>query len=265
MANRIPGVSKSLLEEVRERGFIRIAVHWGVTSMQYLDPDTGEPAGFVALVGKLLARDLGVRAEFVGQDQLPWSDVLPALRDGRLDISVKHTNTPPRAFEVEFTVHSIICEEGRFVIRRDRGLRSEADLHQPGRIIVVAKGSSQALQGREYPTPAEIRILPTWGDTFEAVVSGEADACLHDTGVPTFLLAHPECTVLTREDGQPAVAYVDCIHPCIRPGDPRFLNWLNNWIAFWKPGGTFERLLKVADRDHQTKVERILAKAGKSR
>ena len=251
---------KSLLDEIRERGAVRIAVVWGDTSMQYLDPDTGEPAGFVALVGKLLARDLGVRAEFV---ELPWVEQVPAIVDGRVDISVKHTNSPPRGFKVEFIAHSIVCEEGRYVIRRDRGLHNEADLNQPGRIIGVVDGSSQALHGREYPPPVQVRTFPTKEDVFQAVVTGEIDACIHDTGVPNFLLAHPECTVLTGEDGQPAVAYVDCVHPCIKPGDQRFLNWLNNWTAFWKAGGTFVRLLGQADREHEAKLERILAKAGR--
>jgi len=263
MASKDSSVSRSLLDEIRERGFIRVIAHWGVTSMQYLDPDTDEPAGFVGLAGKLLARDLGVRAEFV--TGLPsYDDYFPALREGRADVRLKVTNTPQRGFEVEFTTQSIICEEGRFVIRRDRGLHSEADLNQSGRIIAVAKGSSQALHGREYPPPAQIRTFPTATDIFEAVLSGEVDACMHDTRVPTFLLAHPECTVLTGGDGQPVVPYVDCIHPCIKVGDQRFLNWLNNWVAFWKAGGTFQGIMERAERDHEAKLERILAKAGQS-
>lgn len=55
----------TLLDEIRQRGVIRITAHWDDTSAQYLDPRTGEPAGVVGLVGKLLAQDLGVRAEFV--------------------------------------------------------------------------------------------------------------------------------------------------------------------------------------------------------
>jgi len=249
---------KSLLHEILERGSIRVTVKWGDTSMQYLDPDTGEPAGFVPLVGQLLARDLGVRAEYI---KVPWPDQISAIVDGRADISVKHTNSPSRAFDVEFTIHSLVCEEGRYVVRRDRGLRSDADLNQPGRVIAVSEGSSQALQGREYPPPVQIRTFPTSRAAFEAVAAGEVDACMHDTGVPTFLLEHPECTVLTTDGGQLAVAYIDCVHPCIRSGDPRFLNWLNNWVAFWKPGGIFTRLLEQADREHAAKVERILAKA----
>lgn len=263
MASKDHDASKSLLDEVRERGVIRVAADWRDTPMQYLDPDTGEPAGMVGLVGELLARDLNVRAEFV---ELPWADHIAALLDDSVDISVKHTNTPQRAFEVEFTTQSIVCDEGRIVIRRDSGLRSEADLNQASRIIGVEIRSSQEVHVRDRYPLAQIRTFP-YGrdrDIFEAVAAAEVDACLHDTGVPNFLLRHPKCTVLTADDGRPIVAYVDCIHPCIKPGDQRFLNWLNNWMAFRKAAGTFERILDEAEREHKAKLERIIAKARES-
>ena len=115
---------RSLVDQIRERGVVYIGAHWGETSAQYLDPDTGEPAGLVALVGELLAQDLNVRAEFVN---MPWADHISALLDGRIDISVKHTLTPHRALQVEFTVYSILCEEGRIVVRRDRERRGKDD------------------------------------------------------------------------------------------------------------------------------------------
>jgi ABC-type amino acid transport substrate-binding protein len=253
---------ESLLDQIRARGTVRITAHWGDTSAQYLDPDTGEPAGMVGLVGNLLARDLEVQPEFV---DLPWADHIPALLDGRADVSVKHTNTPQRAFEVEFTVQSLLCEEGRIVIRRNRDLHSEVELNHPDRIIAVATGSSQEIHVRTRYPRAEVCILPTSQATFDAVAAGEVDACLHDTNVPGFLVQHPECTVLTEGDKNPVIPYRDCVHPCIRPGDSRFLNWLNSWMAFHKAGGTFESILAQAEAAHAAKLGRIVGQTSLSR
>jgi ABC-type amino acid transport substrate-binding protein len=189
---------------------------------------------------------------------LPWVDHIPALLDDRADLSLKHTNTPQRAFDVEFTVHSILCEEGRIVIRHHRGLQAASDLDHPGRIIAVAAGASQESHIRDRFPRAGIQGWPTAQDALDAVAQGRADASLHDTRVPGFLRAHPECTVLRHEDGQPVTAYVDCIHPCIKPGDARFLNWLNNWTAFRKASGTFERLIAEAERKHAAKRDCIV-------
>ncbi len=254
MTTRESPTAPSLLEEIRARGCVRVSAHWGDTSAQFLDPDTGAPAGLVGLVGELLAQDLGVRAEFV---DMPWAEHIPALLDGRVDISVKHTNTPQRAFEVEFTQLSILCEEGRVVVRRDRGLSGEDALNQPSRSISVASGASQEIHIRERFPRATLRRYATTDEAFEAVVRGEVDACLHDTKVPVFLRTHPECTVLTDADTRPVTPYLDCVHPCIRPGDQRFLNWLNNWMAFRRASGTFERLIAEAERGYQAKLERI--------
>jgi ABC-type amino acid transport substrate-binding protein len=240
--------SISLLDEIRTRGVIRISAHWDDTPAQYLDPATGEPAGLVGLVGQLLAEDLGVQVEFV---ELPWAEHLAALLTGRVDISIKHTLTPQRAFEVEFTVHSLLCEEGRVVVRRSREWQNEIDLNQAQRVIAGAKGSSQEIHSRRRYPLAQLRMWPTAQEALAAVALGEADACLHDTLVPSFLQSHPECTVLTRADGRPVVPYRDCIHPCIRPGDPRFLNWLNSWLAFHQAGGMFERVVVQAETAHR--------------
>ena len=237
-------MSTSQLDEIRARGAIRISAHWDNTSAQYLDPDSDEPAGIVGLVGQLLARDLDVRAEFV---ELPWADHIPALLAGQVDISVKHTLTPQRALEVDFSHDSILCEEGRIIVRRDRDWPAEADLNRPERVIAVANGSSQEVHVRRRYPQAKIRRWPTAEEALAAVATGQADACLHDTLVPGFLADNPACTALAQPDGRPVVPYRDCIHPCIKPGDQRFLNWLNSWMAFHKASGTFDDIAAEAE------------------
>ena len=116
-------MKESLLNKIRERRFVRISAYWGETSAQYLDPDSGEPAGLVGLVGELLADDLGGKTEFVN---MVWENHIDALLNDQVDISIKHTNTPERAFNVEFTIESILCEEGRIVILSSNDLKKEA-------------------------------------------------------------------------------------------------------------------------------------------
>ena len=250
-------MSKSLLTGIRERGFVRISAYWGETSAQYLDPDSGEPAGLVGLVGQLLAHDLGVKPEFVN---MVWEDHIDALLSDQVDISIKHTNTPERAFNVEFTIESILCEEGRIVILSSNDLKKEADLNQAHRIISVAMGSSQEVHVRERYPLAQVKILTDSQETFDAVLNGQADACLHDTKVPGFLSLHTECTILTKDDGQPIIPYKDCVHPCIKPGDQRFLNWLNSWMSFNKATGKFDRIMNEVEVVHKEKFDRLVTK-----
>jgi len=253
MSNTQP--SRSRLDEIRERGFIRVGCRWSPSAEQYIDPDTGEPSGIVGLLGKLLAQDLGVRAEFV---DLTWADHIPALLEDRVDICLKHTNTPQRALSVEFSTGKVLRYEGKVVVRRDRGVRDEVDLNRPDRVIVCGAGSSQEDQIREHFPQAQLRAYPKTEEALLAVVAGEADACLADAAVPDFLHLHPECTVLTDENGQPVITSVDYSHPMIKPGDQRFLNWINNWMDFHKAQGTIERIKEEAYRAFEAKFERIM-------
>lgn len=246
---------RSRLDEIRERGFIRIGCRWSPSAEQYTDPDTGEPAGIVGLLGTLLAKDLGVRAEFV---DLTWADHIPALLEDRVDICLKHTNTPERALAVEFSTGRVLRYEGKIVIRRDRGVRDEAALNQPDRIMACGEGDSQEGQIRERYPRAQLRLYPKTEDALLAVDAGDADACLADQAVPDFLRLHPECTVLTKENGQPIITSIDYSHPMVKPGDQRFLNWVNNWIDFHEVQGTIERIKEEAYRAFEAKFERIV-------
>jgi hypothetical protein len=70
---------------------------------------------------------------------------------------------------------------------------------------------------------------------------------------------HPECTVLSNGQGKPVVFSVDYSHPMIKPGDQRFLNWINNWMDFHEVQGTLERIKAEAERAFEAKFERIMA------
>jgi polar amino acid transport system substrate-binding protein len=248
--------AQSLLEIIQARGSIRIAAQWELTAEQYLDPDTGEPAGVVGKVGTLLAIDLGVRPDFVG---LTWDEQIPALLDGRVDICLKHTNTPRRAFMVDFVRGRLEKYVGKIVVRRARDWQAESELDEPDKVIGAIAGSHQEAQARlRYPN-ARVRLFRTEHEGMEAVNRGEADACLGDAWVANYLLLRPECEVLSDDSGEPVITSLDYGHPCIRKGDPSFLNWLDNWMDYHDVQGSFERAIADAYREHEAKIKTILA------
>jgi polar amino acid transport system substrate-binding protein len=245
-----------LLDDIRQRGRIRIAVSWGSTAEQYLDPDTGVPSGVVGIIGRLLAADLGAEPEFV---PLSWSEQVPALVAGKVDICLKHTNRPDRAFLVDFSTGRLEKYEGKIVIRKDGGIGGEADLDRSDRVIAATKGAHQEVQVRERYPQARLRLCKDAHEGMTAVLAREAHACLTDAAIPNFLLLHPECTVLAGPDGQPVITSIDYAHPCIKGGDVRFLTWLNNWMDYHTVQGHIDGAIAEAYRDHRAKFERIMA------
>lgn len=245
----------SRLEEILARGVVRIGVRWAASAEQYIDPDTSAPSGIVGLLGTLLARDLGVQAEFV---DLLWSEHLPALMDDRIDICMKHTNTPQRALMVEFSTGRVLRYEGKVVIRRDGRIHKESDLNRPETTLGCGKGDSQESQIRERYPVAQVRYYAKTEDVLAAVANGEVDACLADQSVPLFLKLNPSCTVVMNEDGSPVITSIDYSHPTVKAGDQRFLNWINNWMDFHTVQGTLERIKLQAYAEFDAKFDRIM-------
>ena len=248
--------SASLLDEIRRRGRIRIAVSWGNTAEQYLDPDTGAPAGVVGIIGRLLSADLVVESDFV---HLGWSEQIPSLVNGKVDICLKHTNRPDRAFLVDFSTGRLEKYEGKIVIHRDSGIAKEADLNRSDRILAATKGAHQEIQVRERYPRAHLRTFNDAHEGMTAVLRREAHACLTDAAIPNFLRLHPECTVLAAADGKPVVTSIDYAHPSIKSGDVRFLTWLNNWMDFHIVQGHIDGAIAEAYREHGAKFDRIMA------
>jgi ABC-type amino acid transport substrate-binding protein len=192
---------------------------------------------------------------------MSWSEQIPSLIDGRVDICLKHTNRPDRAFLVDFSSGRLEKYEGHIVIHREGTVRSEADLDRPDRMIAATKGAHQEKQVQErYP---QARFLPCTDahQGMTAVLCREADACLTDAAIPNFLRLHPECTILSDADGNPVVTSVDFAHPCIKAGDSRFLNWLNNWMSYHTAQSNIDLAIAQAYREHAAKFDQIMATA----
>lgn len=249
-------VRNSRLDEILTRGIIRVGCRWAPSAEQYTDPDTGEPSGIVGLMGKQLAADLGVQVEFV---DLTWVDHIPALLEDRVDICLKHTNTPARALQVEFSTGRVLKYEVKVVIRGDSGLVGLEGINQAGRRIGVGQGSSQVELLPKFFAKAEAVTFTKTEEGLLAVVNGEVDGMLADQSIPNFIRMHPECTVLKDVQGIAVVTSVDYSHPMIKPGDQRFLNWINNWMDFHTVQGTLTRITQEADAAFEAKFERIMA------
>lgn len=125
------------LEEIEKSGYLRILVRNNSTSFFIY---RGHRMGFDYELGKRLAQQLGIRAQFVVPRQ--WSDIIPALRRGEGDvIAGEMTVTPERARQVHFAEPYLTTAEV-VVYRRGsrRVIRSPEDL--AGQKVRVRRSSS---------------------------------------------------------------------------------------------------------------------------
>jgi ABC-type amino acid transport substrate-binding protein len=228
---------RSLLEEIRERGILRVAVAFSSPPEEghppefYIDRNSGEPSGVVCELGKVMARDLRVKPEWV---DIPWPEHMRALLSGKVDLLMSYTNTPPRAFEVEFASR-LLPSQVVVMVRQDSPIRERVELNKPGKRIGIWHGSSIARLAEEHFPSATIS---EHANPLGALEGGRVDACVVDAVTKIFMEKHPGLKLLRDDSGELVVLPQEYGHPAIRPGDQRFLNWINNWLQYHEAQGT---------------------------
>ncbi|MGF6198821.1 transporter substrate-binding domain-containing protein [Pseudomonas laurylsulfatiphila] len=85
-----PLAHAELIDDVNDRGELRIAVEANTPPFNYKDGD--KLTGFEVELGQLLASELDVRADFVVTD---GSDLLTGVESGKYDIAINHIAVTP--------------------------------------------------------------------------------------------------------------------------------------------------------------------------
>jgi len=229
----------SALDRILERRRLRVAVKFhpppseGFAPEYYIDPESGQPSGLVCELMQIMAADLGVKAQWVSIEGT-WQDQFDALLSGHVDLVPKPTNTPARGLIVEFAGrlmgYDVVC-----LIRKADSIRGVEDLNREGARIAFTAGSSNEFVARDHFPLATMVPTTKKGEILE---EGEADGWVNAPIAKSYLDVHPTLDALRDADGKLVVLSWEYAHPAVRPGDQRFLNWINNWLAYHDAQGT---------------------------
>ncbi len=193
----------------------------------------GQFDGIAVILSRLMARDLGVDAEFV---DIPWQEQIPALREGRVDLLPKHTNIPERALLVDFA-HRLLRFDVVAVVHERTGLTTLDELNRAGVVLATWPGSScRRAIARQFPKAS---VLETTAPRDE-VRAGRAHGMIHDNVTKRSVELYPEQRLLRDAGGKVIVLAHEYGHPGVYLGDQRFANWINNWIAYGRAQGELE-------------------------
>jgi ABC-type amino acid transport substrate-binding protein len=229
--------SRDTLQEIFARGTVRVLVEFSPPPTEgrppefYYDPDSGEPSGIACELGKMVAQDLGVAVEWV---DLPWPAQIPALLDGWADLLPKHTNTSLRGLLVDFSSHRLQRIEVVAVVRKDGPIKHKEDLNSEAVQIAIWHGSSSIEVARRLFPKARIVEDQRPSNLLKA---GQVDALIEDGVTRVALERLQGCDFVRNEHGEREILNLEYGYPAVFPGDARFLNWLNNFMAYrWNDG-----------------------------
>ncbi|MDD2466801.1 MAG: transporter substrate-binding domain-containing protein [Desulfobulbus sp.] len=214
--------SESTVEQIVQRGTLRVGmdvfVPWAMKDKK------GELIGLEIDVAKQLAKDMGVKVQFV---PTKWSGIIPALIAGKFDLIIGGmTVTAERNLKINFTDPYYYTGQGLLANKKMSEGWSVDDFNKTGVTLAARLGSTAALAAKERFPLATLRLFDDEPSAVQEVRNGRVNGMVAGqplpaqsaANAPELLVAYPE--QLLREP----------ISMGLRKGDVDTLNFLNNWI-----------------------------------
>ena len=217
-------VKESALEQVLRRGALRVGmstfVPWAMRNK------TGRLIGFEIDLATRLARDMGVKVEFV---PTKWDGIIPALLSGKFDVIIGGMGIrPDRNLKVNFSIPYDYT--GMSMVAHKElaaGFNSLKDFNRPNVLLAARLGSTAVAAAKKFMPKAQLRMFDDESQAYQELLNGRVHAVVGSAPMPRFqALKYPERLFLplktnfTREP----------IGFALKKGDFDTLNYLNNWI-----------------------------------
>ncbi len=168
---------KTRLEEIRERGVLRVGTAGDYQPMSYLDPETGSYVGFDAELAEDLAGTLGVEVEYV---ETSWPTLMDDTLAEKFDLAICGI-TITDARKEQALMSDGYFENGKTVLCRaedaDKYTSLEA-INRPEVRVMENPGGLNEQFARENLPDATLQIHDVNQEIPGLVVSGQADVMI---------------------------------------------------------------------------------------
>ena len=226
--------SDSVIESIKERGAIKIGL--SIFTPWSMRDKNGELIGFELDVGKQLAADMGVEAEFIPTS---WDGIIPALVSRKFDVIISGmTTTPERNLTINFS--NPYAYSGMTLLANTKMTAGMAiEDYNNSEIIFAARrgGTPAALIADMFPE-AELLLFDEDGASAQEVLNGKAHATMASEPAPSAeARRYPDILSVPFDRTYSATGEAFGL----RKGDPDALNYFNNWINSYTRNGWLKK------------------------
>ncbi len=228
-----PETPKTLLEQIKERGYIIVGTEGTYRPMSYHDADD-KLIGFDVEVAALIAKHMGVEVRY---EEIEWKSIFAALDAGRIDTIINECGyNDERAQKYDFT-EPYTFVQGAILTRNDNdSIKSIEDIK--GKVAANESTSLLGAMAQEYG--ATLDPVNEMGQSVMEVVNGRADCTLnYVTSLADYINQHPDQPVkiaVVLEAAKPT-AYI----PVVK-GQTDLLNAINTALDEARASGELTAL-----------------------
>lgn len=244
------------LDEIKKSGTVKIGVFSDKNPFGYVD-ENGEYQGYDVYFAQRLAKDLGVKAEYVSTEA---ANRIEYLQTGKVDIILANfTVTDEREEEVDFALPYMSVSLG--VVSPDKKvIKSLNDIKDGDEVIVISGTTAETYLTENHPD-IKLKKFDAYAQAKTALENGEGAAWANDnTEVIAYALQNKGYTV-----GIPSLGSKDTIAPAVSKGNKTLLNWINNEIKALGKEKFFHKNYEktLADTYGKDYEEQLVVESGK--
>ena len=244
-------LERSRLDQILERGMLRIGYHKGQLPFVFLDNE-GKLVGLDVQLFHMLAMELGVTLEFI-----PWEyDTLYEQLDaGQFDLVaggliVTTTRLTKVSFSdpyMDITMALLVHDYLRTQLTTWEGIET-----LPGFRIGIAS-KERVKKAEQFLPETEIVELDSYAQFFDGSVPNVDALAISAEAGSAWTILYPQYAVAIPEPHLSAPIAIAMAH-----GDQAFLDFINAWLGLQKTSGAFERLYDtwILGKDEKQKLPR---------
>ena len=220
------------LDKIKERGKVIFGVRFDFPPVGSVDA-SGNPVGFGAELGTLIAGKLGVPVEFV---QSTSASRIPLLVNGNIDAEIGATTpTVKREEVVDFTM-PYIWDSVALIIKKGNSAKL-AD-YAPPKTIAATQGSANIDVVKSIMPNAQFLNLQEYPDAVMSLINGKSDAVVTNRINAVAILEKYKDLDVSES------FYRDPLAIVVRQNDSLWRNYLNKTLQELWADGSYKTLYK---------------------
>jgi cystine transport system substrate-binding protein len=203
-----------LLDTVKARGSLRIALEGTYPPFNFKDPRTGQLTGYDVDVAKLVTAKLGLKPEFVTTE---WTAILSGLGAGKYDVIISQVGMTPRREQAFDFSTPYTYSTPQLIVRRNERIEYKKLEDLKGKKVGVGQGSVFEQQAKAVPG-VDVKSYPAAPENLQDLAFGRIDAALNDSLMVAYLLKSSQLPIRAGA----RVGAVERMGVAFQKGNPTF-------------------------------------------
>lgn len=233
--------NESRLDNIIDTNKLRVCIWPEYYSISYVDTRTQKLVGVDSDLAKELAKDLGVKLEYI---QSSFVTLIDDVRNNKCDIAMfAIAYTKQRAKTLRYTTPHLSSDIYAITTKTNKKINTWDDIDKKNVVVAVAKGTYHEPIMKERLKNARLIVSDSFQQRSQAVLSGRADVFMTDYPFGKRMLAKTNWAKLIVPKSTYHLTPYSWV---MRYGDDKFYNRVEKFIVDIKKD---KRLLNIAKKN----------------